>query len=426
MKKINFENIVAKFKEYNYTIVKNTVYNGVLTKMNMYDNEGFYYFINYRDFNSAIKRANFNGFRRFDSGNPHTVDNIKKWLNMNNKDFTYYSGEYINNSSNNLIFQCKICGEKFSAKWGNIHTGQGCSFCAGKRVGESNSLANLFPEIAKEWHPIKNKFLTPKDVTKGYDSKVWWKCKICGYDDWFVSPAVRTRKRSAGCPSCTGKVVTAWNNFAYFFPNLICEWDYEKNKNGPEDFTAHAKKNVFWICSFCKSRFQSPIHTRATSGMLGCSKCKQPKGESKIENFFIVNNNRISKYVSQFVFSDCKYKRPLEYDFAIWLKNGNFFLCEYQGHQHYEPVDFGNYGKEWAEKKFNENKTRDQIKRDYCKQNNIHLLEIPYWEFNNIEKILEETLTNLDAYQGLNLNQDLNLNINLNTNINLQGKEVYA
>ena len=32
---------------------------------------------------------------------------------------------------------------------------------------------------------------------------------------------------------------------------------------------------------------------------------------------------------------------------------------------------------------------RDQIKRDWTKNNNVPLLEIPYWDFNNIESILE-------------------------------------
>lgn len=34
---------------------------------------------------------------------------------------------------------------------------------------------------------------------------------------------------------------------------------------------------------------------------------------------------------------------------------------------------------------------KKQIKRDYC-NNNINLLEIPYWEFSNIEKILKKEL----------------------------------
>ena len=51
----------------------------------------------------------------------------------------------------------------------------GCPECAGKKVGKDNNLFVKFPKVAKEWHPSKNKPLTPKDVTPGSKKKVWWK-----------------------------------------------------------------------------------------------------------------------------------------------------------------------------------------------------------------------------------------------------------
>ena len=63
-------------------------------------------------------------------------------------------------------------------------------------------------------------------------------------------------------------------------------------------------------------------------------------------------------------------------------------LCEYQGEQHYEPVDFANKGIEWAEKQFERNQISDNIKRTYCKDKDIRLLEIPYWEYENAENII--------------------------------------
>lgn len=39
-------------------------------------------------------------------------------------------------------------------------------------------------------------------------------------------------------------------------------------------------------------------------------------------------------------------------------------------------------------------KIRDQIKNDYCKNNNINLLRIKYDQFNKIDDILTEKLKN--------------------------------
>ena len=57
-----------------------------------------------------------------------------------------------------------------------VKRGDGCPCCAGQRVSVTNSLANISPEIAKQWHPTKNGTLTPEQVVAGSSKKAWWKC----------------------------------------------------------------------------------------------------------------------------------------------------------------------------------------------------------------------------------------------------------
>jgi|SaaInlStandDraft_7_1057024.scaffolds.fasta_scaffold262897_1 hypothetical protein len=52
----------------------------------------------------------------------------------------------------------------------------------GKIATPEYNLEILYPDVAKEWHPTKNKLLTLKDVTPGCNKKVWWKCK--GGHEW--------------------------------------------------------------------------------------------------------------------------------------------------------------------------------------------------------------------------------------------------
>ena len=57
--------------------------------------------------------------------------------------------------------------------------------------------------------------------------------------------------------------------------------------------------------------------------------------------------------------------------------------------QHYEIVEwFGGFDG------FVDRKIRDTVKDIYCKENNIKLIRIPYWEMNNIEKILDKEFIN--------------------------------
>ena len=54
-------------------------------------------------------------------------------------------------------------------------------------------------------------------------------------------------------------------------------------------------------------------------------------------------------------------------------------LIEYDGEQHFEP--FG-YDKDLS--KFISTQERDAYKNQWCKENNIRLIRIPYTEYNNL------------------------------------------
>ena len=75
---------------------------------------------------------------------------------------------------------------------------------------------------------------------------------------------------------------------------------------------------------------------------------------------------------------------PLSYDFYLHDYN---LLIEYQGQQHEKPVDW--FG---GEEKFKRQKEIDKMKSNYAKEHNIELMEIWYWDFDNIGKILESRL----------------------------------
>jgi hypothetical protein len=90
----------------------------------------------------------------------------------------------------NHVWDMKCCERTGSSKYN-------CPYCRNLRVCESNCLATMFPEIAKEWHPTKN-VLTAFDIIAGSSKKVWWKCKNgCEYLQASV-----LRINGHGCPNC--------------------------------------------------------------------------------------------------------------------------------------------------------------------------------------------------------------------------------
>ena len=111
--------------------------------------------------------------------------------------------------------------------------------------------------------------------------------------------------------------------------------------------------------------------------------------EFKIEN--ILNWFGI-KYSTQKTFDDLiNFDTGRKYKYDFYLPNHNLII-EADGRQHFEAIEvFG------GEEEYVKRKISDEIKNKYCKTNDIRLLRIPYWEFNNgnYENILIKEL-NLD------------------------------
>ena len=114
----------------------------------------------------------------------------------------------------------------------------------------------------------------------------------------------------------------------------------------------------------------------------GCPKCKTSKGENRIRD--ILNSLNVV-FVEQKRFKDCKDKKPLPFDF--YLEDYNACI-EYQGEQHYILVKRGNQTLEQLNDILKRVQFHDSIKRNYCKEKGIELLEIRYDE--DIEVKLKE------------------------------------
>lgn len=117
-----------------------------------------------------------------------------------------------------------------------------------------------------------------------------------------------------------------------------------------------------------------------------CCVCNKSKGERKIEEYLILNNVNYEtqkKYEGLIGLSG----GLLSYDFYLPKLN---LLIEYQGEQHEKYIEgfHENY------EKFIKQQEHDKRKREYATKNKINLLEIWYWDFDNIDFILNKQLIN--------------------------------
>ena len=84
-----------------------------------------------------------------------------------------------------------------------------------------------------------------------------------------------------------------------------------------------------------------------------------------------------------------KHKQLLRWDFILYDEEDNIKgFIEYDGMQHFTPVCFNGISQERAEEKLRTSQIRDNIKNEFCKENNYPLLRIPYTEFGNIPDLV--------------------------------------
>ncbi|WP_394830686.1 zinc-ribbon domain-containing protein [Pendulispora rubella] len=80
-----------------------------------------------------------------------------------------------------------------------VRAKNGCPFCGGRKLSVTNSLHAKYPRVASEWHPTKNRPVTPKDILPGTGRRFWWRC-VLGHE-WRAFVTNRTTHGS-GCPTC--------------------------------------------------------------------------------------------------------------------------------------------------------------------------------------------------------------------------------
>jgi hypothetical protein len=123
-------------------------------------------------------------------------------------------------------------------------------------------------------------------------------------------------------------------------------------------------------CGLCGNMFYE-LPAKINNGhTTSCGCRKESFGESYIKELL---EEKDIKYQSQYIFDDCRYIYPLRFDFAIFYNNKLLGLIEYDGRQHFEPIEF--FG---GEDEFVKRKKRDEIKNNYCNVFNIQLLRLPY------------------------------------------------
>jgi len=285
-----------------------------------------------------------------------TEEFIEKAKLVHGNKYDYSKVDYINSQAKVKII-CEEHGE-FEQKPNNHLTGYGCSKCSGK----NKLTTEEFIEKAKLVYGDKFDYSKVNYVNNHV--KIIIICPIHG--EFLQIP--NSHLAGLGCQKCAGNMLKTNEKFiaeAKLIHNDKYDYSQTNYING------HHKVKI--ICARHGEFWQLPSNHLKGGG---CPNCQKSKGENNIKR--LLNDNNIS-FIPQYKFNGCINKKCLPFDFYLPEHN----ICiEFQGIQHYQPFEY--FG---GEKQLKYIQTNDNIKRNYCKKNQILLIEIKYNE--NIKEKLK-------------------------------------
>ena len=236
---------------------------------------------------------------------------------------------------------CKICNEP--AKSLNIRK---------NKLLKGISFAESKPELLNQWDFEKNE-LKPDEVSEKSHILIWFRCNE--NHEWQSTPQRRTR--GDGCPVCSkkehgkrvreSKLKKSGITFAEKFPDLVSEWDFNKNSLKPSELSPNSNLKVFWTCRYGHG-WEATLYNR-TQNKSGCPLCKS--STSKLEVFILCEFQKLFKNV--------KWRSKINgYECDILLPDEGFGIEVDGGYWHNDKLE------------------RDKIKTKIFKENGISLIRV--------------------------------------------------
>jgi len=250
--------------------------------------------------------------------------------------------------------------------------------------------------LEKYWDYEKNNKLRidPWLISYGSDTiNIWIKCQDIDYHGSYntIPKTFIKGHRCSYCNTSSGKVHPLDSLGKVLEDKGLLHLWSKMNKKSPYEYAPWSKKDVGWKCPEGKHEDYSRNISDSNICNFRCPDCQYSKGETQIDKILTQLN---IPHNSQYKFNNLKGVNNglLKFDIPVFWdveKTKLRILFEYDGEQHFRPICFNGISMERAIENFKQTQISDKMKNLYCAENNIQLIRIPYWEFNNIEKYLK-------------------------------------
>lgn len=344
-------------------------------KVECQDSEGYKYFLSYH---GAICNKKTNSFDRWNKSNPFKPYNMRLYANrmQDNVKILSTDEELRESTIEKVKFVCPNCGRIYEKKWChwisqpvNRHFCPECNY----RI-QGDSIMLTYEQIKDRFDKIGLTLLSNYDEYKDNHSNLH-----CEDENGY--------RYYTNVITVTSGNFKKYNKFSMTNPNSKYNLQHWCDLNDVSVKVIEAKSRKTELSTFqcsCGNIFQTTIES-FINGKRRCNKCVVSDSKYSLLTRQWLDEHNI-KYKKEYRFPDCRYKKPLPFDYQInW--NGKMILIEVDGWHHF-------YTTQWTtEKDLKEQKIKDNIKNKYCESHGYILVRIPYWLYrtDSYKRILNKT-----------------------------------
>lgn len=289
--------------------------------------------------------------------------------------------EEYKNSTQKLDYICPVHGKQ-QISYYHLREGKGCMLCGRERTRQASLKPDFYyQEIAEQ----KGFEFVGVEVKNG----VKYVKVICPHHRDKGIQYVQTQNllRNNGCKYCAHNVQKTHEEFVQDIKGLFGESITIVSK-----YNCQNQGKIKCRCNIHNIEYETLI-VNLLKGYSGCPECSRTKSNGERQIGRILKSWNVA-YEEQKTFQNCKDIKCLPFDFYLSQCN---VLIEYDGEHHYRPVNFNNCNN--GIDIYLSTKKHDKMKDEFCIQNHIPLIRIPYTQINNLESYLFDQLVKYNVIQ---------------------------
>ncbi len=306
----------------------------------------------------------------------HTIEYVREKIEEGGD--TLITTEYFN-ARTPLTLLCSQCKQKYQTTYDYYQRGRRCGHCFGTK---RHTIEHVREVISKD----SNKLLS--DTYTNSKTHLDIQCGKCG--NVYHTNLNNYRWGTIRCKNCVNQKLAAERRFSFEY---IRSYIDERGDILLSNDYVNCMIKLKVKCGQCYHTYN--ITFQHYSRGVRCGRCISSKGESEVERCLLEKGIH---FEAQKRIPECCHIRPLPFDFYCKLEIDEKgpvrfiapFLIEYNGIQHYKPVDkFG------GQKSFDTLTRNDKIKEKYCKDNDIPFLVISYKDYKRVNTILDDFIESI-------------------------------